>query len=142
MNKKLVFFGGTFDPPHVEHVNMVKSVVKEIAPEKIIIMPTYVPPHKKVFLQASPKQRLELCNMAFANISGVEVSDWEICQKGKSYSYLTMQRLKKLYPDYDISFLMGTDMLSSFKYWKNPLEILKNATPLLCVRKGEGIDKA
>jgi hypothetical protein len=29
---------------------MVKSVVKEISPQKIIIMPTFIPPHKKVFL--------------------------------------------------------------------------------------------
>ena len=141
MNKKLVFFGGTFDPPHLEHVNMVKSVVKELSPEKIIIMPTFVPPHKRVFLSATPKQRLELCREAFSSINGVEVSDWEICKKGKSYSYLTVQKLKNDYPDYDILFLMGTDMLSSFSQWKNPLEILKNATPLLCVRKGEGVEK-
>ena len=40
MNKKLVFFGGTFDPPHLEHVNMVKSVVKEISPQKSISSPS------------------------------------------------------------------------------------------------------
>lgn len=141
MNKKLVFFGGTFDPPHLEHVNMVKSVAKELSPHKIIIMPTFIPPHKKVFLPASPEQRLTLCKEAFKGIEGVEISDWEISQKGKSYSYLTMQKLKIDYPDYQILFLMGTDMLSSFDRWKNPLEILKVATPLLCVRSGEGISR-
>ena len=141
MDKKLVFFGGTFDPPHLEHVNMVKSVVREFSPQKIIIMPTFIPPHKKVFLPASPYQRLAFCKEAFKGIDGVEISDWEILQKGKSYSYLTMQKLKEDYPDYQILFLMGTDMLSSFERWKNPLEILKVATPLLCVRKGEGVSK-
>ena len=141
MNKKLVFFGGTFDPPHLEHVNMVKSVAKELSPHKIIIMPTFIPPHKKVFLPASPEQRLTLCKEAFKGIEGVEISDWEISQKGKSYSYLTMQKLKIDYPDYQILFLMGTDMLSSFDRWKNPLEILKVATPLLCVRSGEGVSR-
>ena len=141
MNKKLVFFGGTFDPPHLEHVNLVKSVVREISPQKIIIMPTFIPPHKKVFLTATPKQRLLMCKEAFKDIDCVEVSDWEICQKGKSYSYLTMQKLKTDYPDHQILFLMGTDMISSFDSWKNPLEILKCATPLLCVRNGEGVSK-
>ncbi|MBR2337311.1 MAG: adenylyltransferase/cytidyltransferase family protein [Clostridia bacterium] len=47
MNKTLVFFGGTFDPPHLEHVNMVRSVAREISPEKIIIMPTFIPPQQK-----------------------------------------------------------------------------------------------
>ena len=141
MNKKLVFFGGTFDPPHLEHINMVKSVAREISPQKIIIMPTFIPPHKKVFLSASPSQRLQFCKEAFGDIEGVEVSDWEIRQQGKSYSYLTMQKLKADYPDYQILFLMGTDMISSFDRWKNPLEILKIATPLLCVRSGEGVSK-
>lgn len=141
MNKKLVFFGGTFDPPHLEHVNAVRHVEKEIKPEKIIIMPTFIPPHKKTFLSASPSQRLAMCREAFKGIKGAEVSSLEIDQKGKSYSYLTMQKLKKAYPDYQILFLMGTDMLSSFSKWKNPCEILKIATPLLCVRSGEGVGK-
>ena len=137
MRKKLVFFGGTFDPPHVEHVKMVEAVEREISPDKIIIMPTFIPPHKKVFMPASPKQRLEMCKIAFGGIKSAIVSDYEIKQKGKSFSYLTMQYLAKEYPNHDILFLMGTDMLSTFHTWKNPTEILKSATPLLCQRLGE-----
>lgn len=139
MNKKLIFFGGTFDPPHIEHVNLLKNAVEEIAPDKVIVMPTYSPPHKKTFLSATPTRRLKLCKIAFADIKGVEVSDWEIKQKGKSFSYLTMQKLAKEYSGYQIYFLMGTDMVSSFHTWKNPTEILKLATPLLCERLGEGV---
>ncbi|MBQ7373187.1 MAG: nicotinate (nicotinamide) nucleotide adenylyltransferase [Clostridia bacterium] len=137
MKKKLVFFGGTFDPPHIEHVKMVEAVEKEISPDKIIIMPTFIPPHKKVFMPASPKNRLEMCKIAFAKINGAVVSDYEIKQKGKSFSYLTVKHLAEEYSDYEILFLMGTDMLSSFHTWKNPTEILKFATPLLCQRQGE-----
>lgn len=137
MNKKLVFFGGTFDPPHVEHFLMVKACVEELSPDKIIIMPTFVPPHKKTFLSASAKDRLEMCKLAFADLKNVEISEWEISQKGKSYSYITMKYLAEKYVGYDIYFLMGTDMLSSFDKWKNPEEILKYATPLLCERTGE-----
>lgn len=139
MNKKLVFFGGTFDPPHIEHVKMAQAVEREISPDKIIIMPTFIPPHKKVFMPASPKNRLKMCEIAFSGIKGVEISDYEIKQKGKSFSYLTIKYLKSVYPDHEILFLMGTDMLSSFHTWKNPTEILKYATPLLCERDGEGM---
>ncbi|MBQ4098862.1 MAG: nicotinate (nicotinamide) nucleotide adenylyltransferase [Clostridia bacterium] len=138
MNKKLVFFGGTFDPPHIEHVKMAQAVESEISPDKIIIMPTFIPPHKKVFMPASPKNRLKMCELAFSGIKGATVSDYEIKQKGKSFSYLTVKYLKNAYPDHEILFLMGTDMLSSFHTWKNPTEILKYATPLLCEREGEG----
>lgn len=138
MNKKLIFFGGTFDPPHAEHVAMVKACSEELKPDKIIIMPTFIPPHKKTFMTASPTQRLEMCKIAFSEIENVEVSSWELEKRGKSYSYLTMEYLAKRYEGYDIFFLMGTDMLSSFHTWKNPNLILKYATPLLCVRSGEG----
>ena len=138
MNKKLIFFGGTFDPPHAEHVAMVKACSEELKPDKIIIMPTFIPPHKKTFMTASPTQRLEMCKIAFSEIENVEVSSWELEKRGKSYSYLTMEYLAKRYEGYNIFFLMGTDMLSSFYTWKNPNLILKYATPLLCVRSGEG----
>ena len=139
MSKKLLFFGGTFDPPHKEHVNLLKHAVEEISPDKVLVMPTYSPPHKKTFLPATPTKRLKLCKVAFSGIDGVEVSDWEIKQKGKSFSYLTMQKLASEYKGYQIYFLMGTDMVSSFHTWKNPTEILKLATPLLCERQGEGV---
>jgi nicotinate-nucleotide adenylyltransferase len=138
MKKKLVFFGGTFDPPHKEHQQIVKACSEELNPEKIIIMPTFIPPHKKTFMSASPLRRLEMCKIAFGGIKNVEVSDWELAKKGKSYSYLTIKRIASEYPDYEIYFLMGTDMLSSFHTWKAPQEILKLATPLLCERMGEG----
>ena len=137
MNKTLVFFGGTFDPPHVEHENMVKAVERELSPDKIIIMPTFIPPHKKTFMSASPTKRLKMCKASFGSIKGATVSDYEIKQRGKSFSYLTIQKLAKEYEGYKIYFLMGTDMISSFHKWKNPTEILRYATPLLCVREGE-----
>ena len=142
MKKKLIFFGGTFDPPHAEHIEMLKRAKEEINPDKIIVMPTFRPPHKKTFYPASPKQRLELCREAFGDIQGVEISSMEIDKKGKSYSYITVEWLRRNYPEHDIFFLMGTDMLSSFHKWKNPERILKYATPLLCERDGEGEDSS
>ncbi len=136
--KSLILFGGTFDPPHAEHVAMAKAAVEEKKPDKIIIMPTATPPHKKTFHAATAKDRLEMCRLAFGDIRGCEVSPLEINAGGKSYSYITVGKLAEKYVGYKIYFLMGTDMLSSFHKWKNPEEILRFCVPLLCVRKGEG----
>ena len=135
--KKLIFFGGTFDPPHNEHIAELKAALTETGAEKAIVMPTFIPPHKETFHMASGENRLEMCRLAFGDVAGVTVSDEELKAGGKSYSYITIDKLKKQYPDYEILFLMGTDMLSSFGKWKNPQEILKNATPLLCERTGD-----
>ncbi len=136
--KRLLFFGGTFDPPHTEHVNMLKAAVAEFSPDKSVVMPTFIPPHKQTLYCAPPECRLEMSKIAFGKIPTVTVDDYEIKAAGKSYSYITLNALKAKYPDYEILFLMGTDMLSSFSSWKNPEEILRLCTPLLCVRSGEG----
>ena len=139
--KKLIFFGGTFDPPHNEHIAELKAAIEETGAEKAIVMPTSSPPHKETFFKAADADRLEMCRLAFGDINGVEVSDFEINAGGKSYSYVTLDYLKKKYPDYKILFLMGTDMLASFDKWKYPEKILSLATPLLCERTGDGETK-
>lgn len=135
--QKLIFFGGTFDPPHVEHVAQLKAAMIETGAKKAIVMPTFIPPHKTVFYGASAQDRFEMCRIAFGDIENVEISSFEIDAKERSYSYKTIKWLKGRYPDHEILFLMGTDMLSSFHTWKNPTSILENATPLLCERSGE-----
>jgi len=139
--KKLIFFGGTFDPPHSEHIAELKAAIEETGAEKAIVMPTSSPPHKETFFKASDADRLGMCRLAFEDIPGVEVSDFEINAGGKSYSYVTLDYLKKKYPDYEILFLMGTDMLASFDKWKYPEKILSLSTPLLCERTGDGETK-
>ena len=139
--KKMIFFGGTFDPPHNEHIAELKAAIEETGAEKAIVMPTSSPPHKETFFKASDADRLEMCRLAFGDVRGVEISDFEINAGGKSYSYVTLDYLKKKYPDYEILFLMGTDMLASFDKWKYPEKILSLSTPLLCERTGDGETK-
>ena len=134
MEGGIVFFGGTFDPPHVEHVQMVRAVIEELSPKKVIIMPTFKPPHKNVFDSATPDQRLEMCKLAFSSFKEVEVSDMEIKAGGLSYSYITMEKLYEKYGE-KIRFLVGTDMLESFHTWKYPEKILEYADMILCVRE-------
>ena len=136
MKEKIIFFGGTFDPPHTEHIAELKAALEETGAVKAVVMPTADPPHKDTFYKASGADRLEMCRLAFGDLNA-EVSDYEIKKGGKSYSYETLEYLKSIYPDKEILFLMGTDMLASFGSWKNPERILTCATPLLCERTGD-----
>lgn len=137
--KKLILYGGTFDPPHTEHIAALKAAREETGADKIIVMPDNIPPHKQTNYMASSADRLEMCRLAFGDFA--TVSDYEILTEGKSYSYKTVEKIKAEYPDYEILFLMGTDMLSTFDKWKYPEKILENATPLLCERTGDGEKK-
>lgn len=123
---KIGIFGGTFNPVHLEHVNIVKNAIKELGLTKVMVVPTYMPPHKNT-LPAPAGDRVNMLKIAFSEVKNAEISLYEVDKQGKSYSYQTVEHFKKLYPDSELYFICGGDMLTDFKTWKNPSQILKNA---------------
>ena len=131
--KRIAIFGGTFNPVHVEHVKTVVAAIDELKLDKIFIVPTFLPPHKNVS-PASGADRINMLKIAFRDEKKAEISDFELKNAGKSYSYITAEHFRSLYPDAEIFILVGGDMLKDFKTWKNPERIL-NAVNLAAVRR-------
>ena len=131
---KIGIFGGSFDPVHNEHVNLVKEGMRSLGLDKLFVMPAYQPPHKQGKTLTPDAERLRMCRLAFEDMDGVEVSDYEIAQKGTSYTYLTCRYFKESFPNDELFWLVGTDMLRNFPTWKKPEDILKNATLAVCAR--------
>lgn len=131
---KIILFGGAFNPVHNEHVAMLKAATAQIGAEKVIIMPTAVSPHKTGQITAPPSARAEMCRLAFSGLG--EVSDFEINKGGASYSYITCEYLRHMYPDDEIYFLMGADMFACFSDWVYPERILKCVRIAVCAREG------
>lgn len=120
--ERIGIFGGTFNPVHCEHISLAKSAVEELRLDKLLIMPTYQPPHK----DSAPLpacHRLEMLRRAFAGQEKIEISDYEISKKGTSYTYLTVEHFKEKL-DAKLFFIVGGDMLVNFKTWKKPERIL------------------
>lgn len=118
---KIGIFGGTFDPVHNEHVKVAKIAIEKLELDKLIIMPTFIPPHKTRTV-TDGRIRLEMLRSCFSGIEKIEVSDYEITKGGTSYTYQTVEYFKKKY-QCELYFLVGTDMLTNFKTWKNPMPI-------------------
>lgn len=134
---KIALYGGAFNPVHNEHINIVRSAVKELGLQKVFIIPTCVSPHKKGVLSARGKDRLNMCRLAFLEVPQAEVSDCELKRGGVSYSYVTCRQFKKQFPEDELYFIIGADMLESFSFWKEPEEILKCVTLAVCAREDE-----
>jgi nicotinate-nucleotide adenylyltransferase len=124
--KRIGVLGGTFNPVHSEHVALAKSAVKELELDKLLVMPTYISPHKNT-TPASSQDRLNMLKLAFLGQDKIEVSDYEIKRQGKSYTYLTVEYLKEQ-EDCELFFIVGGDMLTDFKTWKYPERILNACT--------------
>lgn len=136
---KIALYGGSFNPPHLGHVEAARSVVNCIKPDRLLIMPTYVSPHKIMAEDTpTPEVRAELCRLAFAGIEEAEVSDLEMRREGKSYTADTLMELCELYPDSELVLVMGTDMILSLETWSRPETIMALAEIAVQLR---GVDE-
>ena len=88
---KIGIYGGSFDPPHIEHINLCVNAVKSLNLDRLFIVPAKIPPHKKV-QPISGEYRLEMVKLALSNVDvpQITVSDFELNSAGKSYTYLTI----------------------------------------------------
>ncbi len=132
---KIGIFGGTFNPVHNGHINLVKNFKRELTLDKVLIIPTATPPHKQAEQLASGEDRLQMCSLAFKGLA--EVSDTEISRGGKSYTVNTLETLKEIYKDDTFYFLVGSDMLLSFKRWYRWEDILAMCTLCAADRNNE-----
>ena len=128
---KIAIFGGSFDPVHLGHIEIVNKALQELDVDKIIIMPNYLNPLKKNF-SAPSNLRLKWLKDVFNN-KKVEISDYEIKQNRPVYS---IETIKKFRPDY---FIIGSDNLNNLHKWKDIDEILK-LTQFVVAKRGK-IDK-
>lgn len=125
---KIGIFGGTFNPIHNGHVLLAQYCKSELGLDRVILIPTYSPPHKTSNDLANEIHRLDMCRIICDKLDGFEVSDIEIIRKGKSYSYQTLTSLKEIYPNDELFFIMGADMFLSLDKWKNSHIIFKMAS--------------
>ena len=134
---KILLFGGTFNPIHKGHTNAVKTMDKRLSFDKIIVMPSKIPPHKIAEDLASENDRLNMCRLAFSDLKKAEVSDFEIKRNKVSYSYYTVKHLKETYTDDEIFMAVGSDMLLTFDRWFRFKAILRMCS-LVCVSRKDG----
>lgn len=133
--------GGTFNPIHNGHIQMIEYSHKEAGLDKVIIMPTFVPPHKESSNLVSCEHRLNMCRLASEKLDYADVSDFEIKLEGKSYTYRTLQLLKQQNSEVELFFIVGADMFLSMQNWKNPEIIFKLATIIAIPRDDESVDE-
>ena len=127
--ERIGIFGGTFNPVHIGHIQAAKQALAALHLDRVLLIPDHIAPHKELPTGSpTPQQRLDMLRIAVQDCPGLEISDIELRREGVSYTYLTIQELKRLYPHDQLVLLMGTDMFTSFDSWRNPEEILKNAS--------------
>ena len=132
-------YGGTFNPIHLGHIRLAIHAKETLKPDRMLLIPSFLPPHKQGDRLVSAEERLEMAKLA-ANRIGCTVSDIELRRKDVSYSVHTLEQLKK--EGYgDLYFLMGSDMFFFLEKWYQAERVMSLCTPVTAPRKEEELPK-
>lgn len=119
-------FGGTFDPIHNGHLLMAEEALEKCSLDKVIFIPSNIPPHKQEQSVVSPYIRYEMVRLAIEDNPKFEISDVELFRKGLSYSVDTVKEIKKEYKGSDVFFITGADAINELNTWHKANDLLKN----------------
>ena len=138
--KKIGLFGGSFDPIHQGHVEMMERLEQALDLDGVMLMPTFVPPHKIRESMASAEHRLAMCRLAAEGHPTWQVSNLELTREGASFTVDTLTALCQQYPDTRWYLITGADMFVTLRSWYRFDEIARMA--VLCTVPREGTDTA
>jgi nicotinate-nucleotide adenylyltransferase len=114
----VMMYGGAFDPPHRFHVALVKAAVAGLAPDQLRVIPTGGAWHREASL-APAGHRLAMCELAFAGLARVRVDDREIRRAGPTYTWDTLQDLRREFPTAELALIVGEDQALALETWRS-----------------------
>ena len=133
---KIGIMGGTFNPIHHGHLILSEYIRTEAGLDKIVFIPTGLPPHKVGEEILEGRIRLEMVQLAIRNNPYFTWSDMEIRRKKTSYTIDTIGELKRLYDKAQLYLIIGADNLLSIHTWKDYKRVLEEVNIIVANRLG------
>lgn len=134
---KIAIIGGSFDPIHNGHLQVISEIAKRF--EKVIVIPTGNPWLKDHAPFATGEQRVAMVQIAVNSLNlgeKVQVSAIEVKRSGPSYAIDTVNELSKIYPDSKFTLVLGSDAASNLSKWHRSDELQKLVEVLVVKRPG------
>jgi len=134
--KKLILFGGTFDPVHTGHITVSRYGMDHIGADKLIMIPAKRSPLKQAQPIASDDDRTKMISLAIQNEEDFELSDFEIKGPCPSYTINTVKHFIEINPTgTEVYWLVGADSISDLRHWYR-IEELMNICSLCIMSRG------
>lgn len=143
-NKKIGIMGGTFDPIHYGHLILAQTALETYELDEIMFVPSGTPWLKDSTKVLSKNKRVHMTGIAIEDNTNFALSTIEIDREGNSYSYETVEELKKQQPDTEFYFILGADSVLEIEKWKHPDRLMSECILLAAVRDEcdrEGLQK-
>lgn len=132
----IAVFGGTFNPFHKGHYQMLECVCGLGIIDRVLLMPDKIPPHKTCDFLADNADRIKMCELVCEDFDKAELCLIEFEREGKSYSADTIKLLKTKYPNDKFYMVIGGDMLATLDTWYKWQELIKDSAFIVFDRDG------
>jgi nicotinate-nucleotide adenylyltransferase len=126
--------GGAFNPPHIGHLVCAQEALTQLELERVVFMPTGIPPHRELEDDPGAEARLELVELAIAGDERFAVSRMELDRSGPSYTADTLEQLAGESPDDELFLILGGDQAATLASWHEPEKVLERATVVVFER--------
>lgn len=116
--REIGVFSGSFNPIHIGHLVLANYITEFTYINEVWFVVSPHNPLKTTINMANETQRFEMCKLAIRGMSKFKVSDIEIGMPKPSYTINTLDRLKKDYPQYNFTLIIGADNYVQLPLWK------------------------
>ncbi len=132
---KLGILGGTFNPIHFGHLRAAEEALELAGLNRVIFIPSGNPPLKTEGI-APARHRYEMVRLATKNNPRFDLLDLECRTRQKSYTVNTLEKLRNLYSDDSLHFILGIDAFLDIPNWYRPERLLSLSHFLILSRPG------
>lgn len=136
--RHVLVFGGTFDPPHVGHVELPRAAREAVGCDWLVYVPAARSPHKAEAPSVSDADRLAMLSAALEGAERASISTIELDRGAAgqaSYTVDTLRAISTLCPGLGLRLLIGADQAGEFHRWREPRAILRLADPVVMLRR-------
>lgn len=128
--RRVAFFGGSFDPPHLGHIAIARAAREALALDCVLFAPVGLQPLKPLGSSASFEDRVAMTRLAVAREPAFEVSlldapePDETAASRPNYTIDTLSRLREMLPaGTELFLLLGADSFRTLRHWHRAEEI-------------------
>jgi len=121
---RLGILGGTFDPPHLGHLQMAEAALQQLHLDKVLFAPAGVQPLRQNERHTAPEHRARMIELALADYPQFELSRLDLDRPGPHYTADLIALVQQQHPQATLWFIMGEDSLADLLRWRDPARLI------------------